>query len=327
MLTARLGNLDVGRIGLGAMGMSHGYSGAGSDDSESVRTIHRAIDLGVTLIDTAEVYGPYVNEELVGRALHGRRDQVVLATKFGLISHTGRGAGQPDSSPDSIRTAVDGSLKRLGTDHIDLYYQHRVDPGTPIEDTTGALADLVQQGKIRYVGLSEAWAGTIRRAHAVHPVTAVQSEYSIWTRDQDDLLPVLRELGIGLVAYSPLGRGFLTGALRTPADLDKLDDSDFRKNHPRFTGENFQRNLHIAYQVQQIADQLGATPAQVALAWVLAQGDDIVPIPGTKRVSRVEENTAADAVKLTSKQVAALTALPPAEGGHHTDDQMKLIER
>src|SRR4051812_1591096 len=264
MRTAKLGKLEVGRIGLGAMGMSHGYSGAASDENESIRAIHRAIDLGVTLIDTAEAYGPYVNEELVGRALQGRRDSVVLATKFGLISHTGRGAGRPDSSPDSVRTAVEGSLKRLGTDHIDLYYQHRVDPDTPIEDTMGVLADLVRDGKIRHIGLSEAWADTIRRAHAVHPVTALQSEYSIWTRDQDELLPVLRELGIGLVAYSPLGRGFLTGALRTPADLEKLDDSDFRKNHPRFTGENFRRNLRIADRVQQIADEIGATSAQVA---------------------------------------------------------------
>jgi aryl-alcohol dehydrogenase-like predicted oxidoreductase len=327
MRTAKLGEIEVARIGLGAMGMSHGYSGAGSDDAESIRTIHRAIDLGVTLIDTAEVYGPYVNEELVGKALKGRRDQVVLASKFGLISHTGRGSGEPDSSPDSIRTAVDGSLKRLGTDHIDLYYQHRVDPDTPIEDTVGALAQLVQDGKIRYVGLSEAWADTIRRAHAVHPVTALQSEYSLWTRDQEAILPLLRELGIGLVAYSPLGRGFLTGALRTPADVEKLDDSDFRKDHPRFTGENFQRNLRLADQVQAVAEQVSATTAQVALAWLLAQGDDIVPIPGTKRVSRVEENAGADAVTLTPEQIATLTALPVAEGGHHTDDQMKLIER
>ncbi|MEU8229193.1 aldo/keto reductase [Actinoplanes sp. NPDC048967] len=327
MRTAKLGDLEVARIGLGAMGMSHGYTGAGSDDAESIRTIHRAVDLGVTLIDTAEVYGPYVNEELVGRALRGRRDRVLLATKFGLISHTGRAAGRPDSSPDSIRAAVDGSLKRLGTDHIDLYYQHRVDPDTPIEDTMGALAELVRDGKIRHVGLSEAWTGTIRRAHAVHPVTAVQSEYSLWTRDQELLLPVLRELGIGLVAYSPLGRGFLTGALRSPADLEQLDDSDFRKGHPRFTGENFQRNLRIADRVQAVAGQVGCTPAQVALAWLLAQGEDVVPIPGTKRVSRVEENTAADAVELSAELIASLTALPPAEGGHHTDDQMRLIER
>ncbi|MEV6493531.1 aldo/keto reductase [Actinoplanes sp. NPDC051633] len=326
MRTAKLGELTVARIGLGAMGMSHGYSGAGSDDAESIRTIHRAIDLGVTLIDTAEVYGPYVNEELVGKALKGRRDDVVLATKFGLISHTGRGAG-PDSSPASIRSAVDGSLKRLGTDHIDLYYQHRVDPDTPIEDTMGALAQLVRDGKIRYVGLSEAWVDTIRRAHAVHPVTALQSEYSLWTRDQEEILPVLRELGIGLVAYSPLGRGFLTGALRSPADVEKLDDSDFRKNNPRFTGENFQRNLRLADQVQAVADQVGATSAQVALAWLLAKGDDVVPIPGTKRVSRVEENAAADVVTLTPEQIATLTALPVAEGGHHTDEQMRMIER
>ena len=327
MRTARLGQLEVPRIGLGAMGMSYAYTGAGSDDAESIRTIHRALDLGVTLLDTAEVYGPYTNEELVGRAMRGRRDQVVLATKFGLISHSGRGPGMPDSSPDNIRAAVEGSLRRLGTDRIDLYYQHRVDPATPIEDTMGALAELVQQGKVRHVGLSEAWADTIRRAHAVHPVSAVQSEYSLWTRDQDELLPVLRELGVGLVAYSPIGRGFLTGALRTPADLDRLDDDDFRKTNPRFTGENFQRNLRIADEVRAVADETGATPAQVALAWLLAKGDDIVPIPGTKRVSRVEENTAAADVTLTADQIATLDRLTPAEGGHHTDAQMQMIER
>ncbi len=327
MHTAKLGDLEVGRIGLGAMGMSHGYSGAGSDDAESIRTIHRALDLGVTLIDTAEIYGPYVNEELVGRALQGRRDQVVLATKFGLVSHDGRVPGGLDSSPGNIRTAVEGSLKRLGTDRIDLYYQHRVDPSTPIEDTMGALAELVREGKVRYVGLSEAWTGTIRRAHAVHPVTALQSEYSLWTRDQEEILPLLRELGIGLVAYSPLSRGFLTGALRTQADVDRLDDSDFRKHHPRFTGENFQRNVRLADQVRAVADEAGVTSAQVALAWLLAQGGDVVPIPGTKRVSRVEENVAADAVTLTAEQLATLTALPAAGGGHHTDEQMRVIER
>jgi aryl-alcohol dehydrogenase-like predicted oxidoreductase len=251
----------------------------------------------------------------------------VLATKFGLISHTGRGPGMPDSSPDNIRAAVEGSLRRLGTDHIDLYYQHRVDPGTPIEDTMGALAELVQQGKVRYVGLSEAWADTVRRAHAVHPVSALQSEYSLWTRDQDELLPVLRELGVGLVAYSPIGRGFLTGALRTPADLDRLDDDDFRKTNPRFTGENFQRNLRIADEVRAVADETGATPAQVALAWLLAKGDDIVPIPGTKHVSRVEENTAADGITLTADQIKTLDRLTPPEGGHHTDAQMQMIQR
>jgi aryl-alcohol dehydrogenase-like predicted oxidoreductase len=327
MRTANLGELKVSRIGLGAMGMSHGYSGAGSDDAESIRTVHRAIELGVTLIDTAEIYGPYVNEELVGRALQGRRDQVVLATKFGLVSHDGRVPSGLDSSPANIRAAVEGSLRRLGTDRIDLYYQHRVDPSTPIEETMGTLAGLVQEGKIRYVGLSEAWVDTIRRAHAVHPVTALQSEYSLWTRDQEQILPVLRELGIGLVAYSPLGRGFLTGALRTQADVERLDDSDFRKNNPRFTGENLQHNLRLAAEVQAIADRIGVTSAQVALAWLLAQGDDIVPIPGTKRVHRVEENAAADAVTLTPEQVATLTALPVAEGGHHTDEQMQVIER
>jgi aryl-alcohol dehydrogenase-like predicted oxidoreductase len=327
MRTAKLGDLEVSRIGLGAMGMSHGYTGAGSDDAESIRTIHRAIDLGVTLIDTAEIYGPYINEELVGQALKGRRDQVVLATKFGLVSHAGAGPWNVDSSPDNIRTAVEGSLKRLGTDHIDLYYQHRVDQKTPIEDTMGALAALVKEGKIRHVGLSEAWIDTIRRAHAVHPVTALQSEYSLWTRDQEEVLPVLRELGIGLVAYSPLGHGFLTGTLRTPADIEKLDDSDFRKNNPRFTGENFQRNLRLADQVQAVADEVGATPAQVALAWLLTKGEDIVPIPGTKRVSRVEENTAADGIELSGEQIATLDALPVAEGGHHTEGQMQMIER
>jgi aryl-alcohol dehydrogenase-like predicted oxidoreductase len=327
MRTAHLGKLEVSRLGLGAMGMSHGYTGAGSDDAESIRTIHRALDLGVTLIDTAEVYGPYTNEDLVGRALKGRRDGVVLATKFGLVAHDGRGPWTIDSSPDNVRAAVEGSLRRLGTDHIDLYYQHRVDPGTPIEATMGALAELVQEGKIGHVGLSEAWIDTIRRAHAVHPVTALQSEYSLWTRDQEEVLPVLRELGIGLVAYSPLGHGFLTGTLRTTADLERLDDDDFRKNNPRFTGENFQRNLRLADQVRAVADEAGATPAQVALAWLLTKGDDIVPIPGTKRVSRVEENTAAADLELTAEQVAALDRLTPAEGGHHTDAQMQMIER
>ncbi|GAA2367712.1 aldo/keto reductase [Catellatospora methionotrophica] len=327
MRNAHLGPLEVSRIGLGAMGMSHGYTGAGTDDAESIRTIHRALDLGVNLIDTAEIYGPYTNEDLVGRALKGRRDRVVLSTKFGLVAHDGRGPWTVDSSPANIRLAVEGSLRRLGTDHIDLYYQHRVDRQTPIEDTMGALAELVQQGKIGHVGLSEAWTDTIRRAHAVHPVTALQSEYSLWTRDQEEILPLLRELGIGLVAYSPLGHGFLTGTLRTAADIERLDDSDFRKNNPRFTGENLARNLAIADEVQAVADQVGATPAQVALAWLLTRGGDVVPIPGTKRVHRVEENTAADAVELTADQISVLDRLAPAEGGHHTDAQMQMIER
>jgi aryl-alcohol dehydrogenase-like predicted oxidoreductase len=322
MKHAKLGGLDVGRIGLGTMGMSFAYTGHSSDDAESIRTIQRALDLGVTLIDTAEVYGPYTNEELVGRAVKGRRDQVVLATKFGFISNTGRQG--VDSSPENIRIAVEGSLRRLGTDHIDLYYQHRVDPQTPIEDVVGALAELVNEGKVRHVGLSEAWVETIRRAHAVHPIAALQSEYSLWTRDQEELLPVLRELGIGLVAYSPLGHGFLTGTIRSESDFGK---DDFRATSPRFTGENFQRNLALADQVQAIAREAGATPAQVAIAWLLTKGDDIVPIPGTKRVSRVEENIAADDLVLTAQQLKALDDLPAPAGGHHNDAQMGLIER
>ena len=296
-----------------------------SDEAESIRTIHRALELGVTLLDTAEFYGPYHNEELVGRAIKGRRDQVVLATKFGYISHTGRGPDRLDSSPASIRAAVEGSLTRLGTDHIDLYYQHRLDPDTPIEDTVGALAGLVAEGKIRHIGLSEAWVGTIRRAHAVHPITALQSEYSLWTRDpEQEVLPVLRELRIGFVPYSPLGRGFLTGQIRSPGDLE---DGDFRKTNPRFQGENFAHNLQIAEEVRQVAAEAGATPAQVALAWLLAKGDDIVPIPGTKRVSRVEENIAADTVQLTAAQLAALTRITPAAGDHHNEEQTRLLDR
>ncbi|WP_243741810.1 aldo/keto reductase [Actinomycetospora succinea] len=304
------------------MGMSHGYTGAGSDDDESIRTIHRALDLGVTLVDTAEVYGPYVNEELVGRAIKGRRDEVVLATKFGLISHTGREGA--DSSPENVRAAVDGSLRRLGVDHIDLYYQHRVDPSTPIEETVGAMAELVAAGKVRHLGLSEAWTDTIRRAHATHPITALQSEYSLFTRDQEEILPLLRELGIGLVPYSPLGRGFLTGQIRTVEDFA---DDDFRKDNPRFVGEAFRRNLALADEVGAVAGEVGATPAQVALAWLLSKGGDIAPIPGTKRVSRLEENVAADGVELSAEQLRRLDELPPAEGGHHSESQMALIER
>ncbi|MEU7858361.1 aldo/keto reductase [Nonomuraea sp. NPDC049141] len=320
-----LGDLEVSRIGLGAMGMSHGYTGAGTDEAESIRTIHRALELGVTLIDTAEIYGPYTNEELLGRALKGRRDQVVLATKFGLVSHGGAGPWNLDSSPANVRTAVEGSLKRLGTDHIDLYYQHRVDPNTPIEETAGALAELVEQGKIRHIGLSEAGPDTIRRAHAVHPVTAVQSEYSLWTRGLEErVLPLLRELGIGLVPFSPLGRGFLTGKIRS---TDDFKEDDFRHGNPRFTGENFQRNLRIADEVEAVAAEAGATPAQVALAWLLAQGDDIAPIPGTKRVSRVEENTAADGIQLTAQQIDKLSSLPPAEGDTHHEAGLRMMER
>ena len=325
MKDAKLGDLTVSRIGLGAMGMSHGYTGAGTNDAESIRTIHRALDLGVTLIDTAEIYGPYVNEELVGRAIKDRRDDVVLATKFGLVSHAGAGPWNLDSRPANVRAAVEGSLRRLGTDRIDLYYQHRVDPNTPIEDTIGVVAELVAEGKVRHIGLSEAWVDTIRRAHAVHPITALQSEYSLWTRDQEpEVLPLLRELGIGFVPYSPLGHGFLTGTIRS---TDQFDSSDFRANNPRFTGENFERNLRIADEVQAVATDAGAAPAQVALAWLLTKGDDIAPIPGTKRVTRVEENVAADDVVLTAGQIKRLDELTPASGGHHNDAQMEMIER
>ena len=325
MQNANLGNLTVARIGLGAMGMSFAYTGAGSDDAESIRTIHRALDLGVTLLDTAEIYGPYTNEELVGRALKGRRDGVVLATKFGMVSHAGDGPGNLDSSPANIRTAVEGSLRRLGTDRIDLCYQHRVDPHTPIEDTVGALAELVGEGKICHIGLSEAGARTIRRAHAVHPITAVQSEYSLWTREQEpEVLPVLRELGIGLVAYSPLGRGFLTGTIRSEADFGP---DDFRATNPRFTGENFTRNLALADEVVGLAGEVGATPAQVALAWLLTRGEDVVPIPGTRRVSRVEENTAADTVVLTAEQVHRLDEMEPPSGEHQDEAQMAMLDR
>src|SRR5829696_7562904 len=325
MRTAKLGGLEVSRIGLGAMGMSHGYTGAGSDDAESIRTIHRALDLGVTLLDTAEVYGPYTNEELVGRALRDRRDQVVLATKSGLISHSGREPGAPDSSPGSIRTAVEGSLRRLGTDRIDLYYQHRVDPKTPIEETVGALAELVGEGKVLHIGLSEAGPGTIHRAHAVHPIAALQTEYSLWTRDPEaELLPLLRQLGIGFVPYSPLGHGFLTGQIRT---VDDIPDDDWRKTNPRFTGENFQRNLRIVDEVTAVAAEAGATPAQIALAWLLAQGDDIAPIPGTRRVTRVEENTAADDIELSAEQVERLNNLTPAAGERHDEANMSTIDR
>ena len=321
----KLRDLEVSRIGLGAMGMSHGYTGSGTDEAESVRTLHRALELGVTLIDTAEIYGPYTNEELLGRALKGRRDQVVLATKFGLVSHAGQGTWNLDSSSANIRRAVEGSLTRLGTDHIDLYYQHRVDPNTPIEDTAGAVGELIAEGKVRAFGLSEAGPDTIRRAHAVHPVTAVQSEYSLWTRGVEErVLPVLRELTIGLVPFSPLGRGFLTGTIRS---TEQFHESDFRRGNPRFTGENFQRNLRIADEVQAVAAEVGVTPAQVALAWLLAQGADIAPIPGTKHVHRVEENTAADTVALTAEQIDTLSSLPAAAGETHTEAQRQMLER
>ncbi len=323
MRTATLGSLTVSRLGLGAMGMSGSYGGA--DEGESIRTLHRALELGVTFLDTAEIYGPFHNEELIGKAIKGRRDEVVLATKFGMYSHAGRGPAHLDSSPANLRTAIEGSLTRLGTDHIDLYYQHRVDPKTPIEETVGAMAELVAEGKVRHLGLSEASASTVRRAHAVHPITALQSEYSLWTRDpEQDVLPVLRELGIGFVPYSPLGRGFLTGTIRSEQDLEA---NDFRRTNPRFEGENFAHNVQLAEQVRDVATEAGVTPAQVALAWLLAQGDDLAPIPGTKRVSRLEENAGADDVVLTPKQLKTLTDLAPAAGEHHNEAQMRWLDR
>jgi aryl-alcohol dehydrogenase-like predicted oxidoreductase len=321
-----LGGLDVSRIGLGAMTMAGTYTSGGAlNDAESVRAIHRALDLGVTHLDTAEIYGPFHSEELVGQAIRGRRDQVVVATKFGLVSHSGGGPGVTDSSPANVRAAAEGSLMRLGTDYIDLYYQHRVDPNTPVEETIGALASLVTEGKVRYIGLSEASPGTIRRAHAVHPLTALQTEYSLWTRDPEaELLPLLRQLGIGFVPYSPLGHGFLTGQIRTP---DDIPDNDWRKTNPRFTGENFQRNLALVDEVTAIAAEAGATPAQIALAWLLAQGNDIAPIPGTRRVARVEENTAADTIQLSGNQLDRLSSLPPAAGERHDEANMASIDR
>ena len=326
MKNAHLGSLTVSRLGLGAMTMAGTYtSGGGLDDDESVRTIHRALDLGVTHLDTAEIYGPFHSEELVGRAIAGRRDGVVVATKFGLVSHAGGGPGVMDSSPANVRTAVEGSLRRLGTDRIDLYYQHRVDPGIPIEETMGGLAELVGEGKILHVGLSEASPRTIRRAHAEHPVAALQTEYSLWERHpEDELLPLLRELGIGFVPYSPLGHGFLTGQIRS---VDDIPDDDWRKTNPRFTGENFDRNLRVVAEVEAIGAEVGATPAQVALAWLLAQGEDVAPIPGTRRVSRVEENTAADAVALDADQLQRLGALTPASGARHDEDNMASIDQ
>jgi aryl-alcohol dehydrogenase-like predicted oxidoreductase len=307
----------IGRIGLGLMGMSAFYTGATRDDEGAIRTIHRALELGVTFLDTAEIYGPYLNEELLARAIGGRRDEVVIATKFGTIRHSIDDQGGLDGSAANVRLSVEGSLRRLGTDHIDLYYQHRMDPNTPIEETVGALAELIAEGKILHYGLSEAAPATIRRAHAVHPVTALQTEYSLWSRDPEaEILPTVRELGIGFVPYSPLGRGFLTGAIRS---LDQLDESDFRRSNPRFAGDALDANLAIVDRVEAVARETDATPAQVALAWLLAQGDDIAPIPGTRRIVALEENVAADAVQLTAEQLAALGEIGTAVGDRYAD--------
>jgi aryl-alcohol dehydrogenase-like predicted oxidoreductase len=305
------------------MGMSDFYGGR--DEDEAIRTIHRALDLGIHFLDTADMYGPHTNEELVGRAISGRRDEVFLATKFGIVRNPGDPSARGvNGSPEYVREACEGSLRRLGTDHVDLYYQHRVDPDAPIEETVGAMAELVEQGKVRHIGLSEAGAETIRRAHGTHPITAVQSEYSLWSRDiEDGVRPVLDELGIGLVAYSPLGRGFLSGRFRS---LDDLDPDDYRRNSPRFQGENFERNLRLVEVIEEIAGERGVTPSQLALAWVLAQGEHVVPIPGTKRVRYLEENAGAVEVELSPEDLSRIEeALPEAAGERYDETGMSTI--
>jgi aryl-alcohol dehydrogenase-like predicted oxidoreductase len=325
MQTRTLGqNLEVSALGLGCMGMSEFYGTA--DEGEAIATIHRAIELGITFLDTADMYGPFTNERLVGRAIADRRDKVVLATKFGNERREDGSWVGINGRPEYVHQACDASLDRLGVDHIDLYYQHRVDTDTPIEETVGAMKELVEAGKVRHIGLSEAAPATIRRAHAVHPITALQTEYSLWTRDpEDQVLPAVRELGIGFVAYSPLGRGFLSGQFRTVEDIP---EGDSRRNWPRFQGDNFQRNLELVAQVEEIAEEKGVTPSQLALAWVLAQGDDIVAIPGTKRVRYLEQNAGALEVDLTNDDLHRLEeAFPQGVAAGDRYPNMSTVNR